>query len=343
MNRPANPPGPDPASQQRALESLAANIVRALGLVQVEEARRHFDALCSLVPGHPALEHIARQIAVIGFEWPLPRSAWRPGPRTPPAPGQVDLVAFHADMPAAPSEIHQKIDYLAVLALSFESAAIRAPQARRVLLTDEHTPIPAAMQVDEVIRYPIDLKRLMYERMRIQALYLGNRPPSRVSVLMDSDVVVNREPSAVFATDFDIGLTWRPEFADAPFNGGMIFVGEGDKGLGFYQRARACYDALAADPAVTSPFPRDLRAWWGDQFALAATVGHRSFAQRQGQGIAVDGIRVQFFPCDEYNFTMEPNVNYPHAAMAAKYFVHFKGNRKAMQSQYLQMMRANRA
>jgi hypothetical protein len=330
-------------SQQRALEAAASEIVRALSLARVGEARQHFAALRALVPGHPALDHIARQIAVIAFDWPLPRAAYDPAPRPAPAPDAIDLVAFHANMSAAPSEIHQKIDYLAVLALSFESAAIRAPRARRILLTDEHTPIPATMPVDEVLRFPVDLAKLMYERMRVQALYLGRRPASRASVLMDSDVVVNREPSPVFAQDFDIGLTWRPEFADSPFNGGMIFVGVGGKGLEFFDRARACYDGLVADPAVTAPFPRDLRAWWGDQFALAATVGYRDFAGRRGDGLEVAGIRTRFFPCSEYNFTIEPNVPYPSEVLAAKFFVHFKGNRKALQVQYVGKMRAGRA
>jgi hypothetical protein len=338
-----NPTGPDPNSQQRAVQAAIAEIVRTLGLARADEAKRHLATLRALVPGHPALEHIARQIAVVGFDWPLPRAPYEPAPRPAPAPDRIDLVAFHAAMAATPSGIHQKIDYLAVLALSFESAAIRAPMARRILLTDEHTPVPEAMRVDEVMRFPIDLTHLMYERMRIQDIYLGNRPASRASVLMDSDVVVNREPSQVFAQDFDIGLTWRPEFADAPFNGGMIFVGEGDRGHAFLQRARACYDALAADPAVTSLFPRDLRAWWGDQFALAATVGYRDYALRQGDGIEVAGIRARLFPCSEYNFTLEPGVNYPGDVLAAKYFVHFKGNRKALQAQYLAMMRAGRA
>jgi hypothetical protein len=325
------------------LQATAAAIVRALSLAEVDEARKQLAALRALVPGHPGLDHVSRQIAVIAFDWPLPRAPYSPAPRQAPEPDCVDLVAFHANMDTALSGIHEKIDYLEVLSLSFESAAIRAPRARRILLTDEHTPVPASMQVDEVIRHPIDLDKLMYERMRVQALYLAHRPASRVSVLMDSDVVVNREPSPVFAQDFDIGLTWRPEFADSPFNGGMIFVGVGGKGLEFFERARACYDALAADPVVTAAFPRELRGWWGDQFALAATVGYQDYARRQGDGLDVAGIRTRFFPCSEYNFTIEPNVPYPADVLAAKFFVHFKGNRKALQVQYLGKMRASRA
>jgi glycosyltransferase involved in cell wall biosynthesis len=74
----------------------------------------------------------------------------------------------------------------------------------------------------------------MFERMRLQELYLRDRAADRASVLMDSDVVVNSDPADIFSTDFDVGLTWRTEFPDAPFNGGMIFVAEGDAAAGDY-------------------------------------------------------------------------------------------------------------
>ena len=44
----------------------------------------------------------------------------------------------------------------------------------------------------------------------------------------------------------------------------------------------------------------------------------------------------------EGNFTVEAR-EYPPSFFAAKYFVHFKGNRKAMQAQYLDLMRSGKA
>lgn len=326
-------------AQEKVIQETADALVRALHRARVKDARAHFKKLRHLIPEHPALVHIARQIAVIDFRWPLPRAYKALAPRPVPAPDQLDLVAFHADMRVAPSGLHGPIDYLEVLALSFESAAIRAPQARRILLTDEHTQVPTSVPASEVIRYPVDLTRLMYERMRVQALYLASRPAGRFSVLMDTDVVVNREPSVIFASPFDVGLTWRTEFAEAPFNGGMIFVSEGAQGLAFFRQTLDCYDALAADPAVAGEFDRDLRAWWGDQFALAVTVGYEIYAKRRGDCIEVADVAVGLFPCEDYNFTLEPNTDYARETLAAKYFVHFKGNRKALQAKYLALMR----
>src|SRR5205085_8851302 len=131
----------------------------------------------------------------------------------------------------------------------------------------------------------------------------------RVSVLMDSDVVVNADPARVFTTEFDVGLTWRPEFPEAPFNGGVIFVGEGDGGRAFVAKALQCYEGLARHAPVMKSYPQGIKAWWGDQFAWAALAGFRAFAERKQEALSVDGIRVRFFPCAEYNFTIAANAS----------------------------------
>jgi hypothetical protein len=175
----------------------------------------------------------------------------------------------------------------------------------------------------------------------VQELFLRERDPARASVLMDSDVVVNRDPAPIFAADFDVGLTWRPEFPDAPFNGGMILAGPGRGAHGFFVRALECYRAMAADPQVAGAFDKDLKSWWGDQFAIAARVGFRAYAERNGAALSVDDARVAFFPCSEYNFTFEGGTYEPQA-LRGKYFLHFKGNRKSMQAQYLELMRSGK-
>ena len=52
------------------------------------------------------------------------------------------------------------------------------------------------------------------------------------------------------------------------------------------------------------------------------------------------GLRVRLFPCSDYNFTIEAERNYAREELRRKRFIHFKGNRKAMQSQYLARMRS---
>jgi hypothetical protein len=160
---------------------------------------------------------------------------------------------------------------------------------------------------------------------------------------MDVDVIPNRDPASIFAEDFDVGFTWRPEHPDAPINGGLIFVGPGDGGLAFLRAARRCYDTLAADAGLASLFDRDLRAWWGDQFAFVVMVGYRQFAAGEPQPMTVDGTRVRFFPCAEYNFTPNQNGSDGPEVLASRYFVHFKGNRKSLLARYLDQIKDSAA
>lgn len=331
-----NVPKPDGVRVQDLALEATAHLFRG----RADLAQQPLAQLVRALPHNEGVRLMQRQAAAIGFSWPGERAPYSPAPAAPPASGDLDLVAFHVDLPAAPSGFEGTPDYMAVLAHSFETARMRAPSARRILLTDEVTQVPATVAVDRVLRFPINREQIMLERMRVQTIYLRERGHARASVLMDSDVFVNVDPASVFSEDFDVGVTWRPEFPDAPFNGGMIFVAPGPGGQAFLEKALRCYEALALDPAVAAPFARDLRAWWGDQFALAALVGYREFAERVTSGITIDGIRVRFFPCETHNFTLEASQKYRTEELRQKIFIHFKGNRKALQAQYLAAMRA---
>ena len=326
------------------IEALYASAVDDLGRGRADLARPKLAAMWREMPGHPQLVQLAENVAVVEFPWPAERTPFTPTRRDPPPQENVDVVLFHVDLERAPSGVHEEgIDYKVVLAQSFESARLRAPRARRILITDERTAVPSAMPADDVLRFPIDTDRLMFERMRVQELYLRGRDASRASVLMDSDVIVNADPASVFAETFDVGLTWRPKLPDSPFNGGVIMAAESDGAARFLATALACYERLATDSAIAKLKPRDLKAWWGDQFAIAIVVGFRAFAER-GDAVAgcVDGIRVRYFPASDYNFVMEPGTAYSRDELKRKAFIHFKGNRKAMQSAYLAEMAAGK-
>jgi hypothetical protein len=297
--------------------------------------------LAARLPQHPAVLTMRRWAALIEFDWPAARGEATPAPRTLPAPQDIELVLFHADLPAtAPSGVHGRTDYMAAAAQSFAAAKERAPRARRILLTDEDTRVPDGVGAHDVIRMPLDGNRLMYERMRLQERHLAVRPAGRATVFMDVDVATNRDPAEIFAQDFDIGLTWRAEFPEAPINGGLLFVGPGPRGQAFFREALRCYDALATDARIAPLFERDLRAWWGDQYALVLMVGYRQLAERIAGGMTVGDARVQFFSCDEYNFTPEPNARYENGFLDSRFFLHFKGNRKSMQAEYLKRIGA---
>lgn len=310
--------------------------VRLLTLGEVEQARECIRSLQQFIPEHPVVVDLKRRAAVIDFNYPLERVAFEPSTRPLPEQSSIELVAFHAESLCAPNGAAH--DYLPALRYCFESAALRAPAAKRILLSDEHSKIPVDIGVHEVRRFPLNMHQLMYERMRVQLLYLEQRAAEKFSLLIDSDVLINKDPCAIFAQQFDIGLTWRREVTHAPFNGGAIFVSDGTNGTAFFKYALDCYQKIAAAPDITMLYPNDLRGWWGDQFALAATVGHRAYARKHSAGLSVGSVRVLFFPCNDYNFTA-PEGGHDPTQLAGKFLIHYKGNRKGMQANYLAAMR----
>jgi hypothetical protein len=324
------------------LDQIAQEVRRHLERGDVEHAGSLVAVLQRAVPGSPTVQMLRGQLAVIGFPIHARRASALISGGREIGQDQIDLVAFHVDMPTAPSGIHDAIDYIKTLQLTFSAAAIKAPLARRIILTDNATEFPEGIGAHEIIRLALDKSALMYERMRLQLAYLQARPDGRASVLMDTDVVINRDPAGIFNQEFDIGLTWRTGFPDAPFNGGLIFVGPGRQGMSFFTDAIACYDNLAAARGLAEFFNGSLKAWWGDQFALAALAGYREFGQRLSDGVLVNEVVVAYLPCDQFNTTLDPGINYELDDLRRKYAIHFKGNRKGMLTEYVALLQAGR-
>lgn len=327
------------------LRALYLRTVHALTRGRPAEARDCLNALADAVTDYQlAVLELARQLAVQSCEWPAERRPFAPESCAMPASEQIDLVTFHVDLPESPSGIHEPMDFGSLLSDWLAAAEAVAPAARTILLTDEHTTLHEALPFDVVVRSPIDRDRLMYERMRVQCEYLLAREPDRASVLLDSDAIVNADPCGLFAQTGDLGLTWRAGFPTAPFNGGAIFVSSGEGGPALLREALDCYDELVRHPNVAAAFECDLRAWWGDQYALALLVGYRNFAERgAAQGTYVDARTVRFLPCSRYNYTVEIDgaaATPDPKRLRDKFVVHFKGNRKSLQSEYVAQLRA---
>jgi hypothetical protein len=328
-------------SKALSLDETARAAMQCLERGRADLAGSYIDALMAAAPHHQTVRRLDLCRRVISVEAAAERHPAALGPRLQITQDRIDLVAFHVDLPAAPSGIHGQINYTEVLRLAFRAAALRAPKARRVILTDEKTVFPGDIGADEIRRLPLDPASIMYERTRLQAAYLERLEDGRSCVFMDSDIVVNRDPTEAFAQDFDVALTWRRGFPDAPFNGGLILVADAAKGRVFMKRVLDCYRHLLAEPRLAGLFDRSLKAWWGDQYALAVLVGYRAFGERSGDAMIIDGVRAGFLPCDEYNVTLEPDRQYARDELRRKYFVHFKGNRKAMLARYVGLMADN--
>lgn len=277
------------------------------------------------------LQRYERMLSIVHYEWPGLREGVELGQRREsPEESQIDLVTFYSDLPNDLVLSHRQSSACSVGLWCLAATRI-APRARRVLLWGNPADPPSDAGVHEVMRVRVNPSQLMFDRMRAYSSYLRTRNPGRFSVLMDNDVVCNRRFAEAFARDFDVGLTIRWESIAAPINGGIILVASGAAGLSFMERTIACYRALSQCPDIQRVHGRRLTAWWGDQFALHLSVGQR--ALREHESVRLEGVNIALLPCDSYNYSPRA----PRDVRSQdKFFVHFKGGRKAWMATYLE-------
>lgn len=228
----------------------------------------------------------------------------------------VNFVAFHMAM-------KDPDPYAEMVRLMAASARKLHPNCRVVLLTDEYTKVPG-LHEDATIRGAIDPDKIMFFRMAIQTAYMRSKFFDTHTVLIDTDILVNRSLDGVFAHDFDVGLTWRRELPGQPFNGGVIFLKPGGKAEAFMNEALALYTRLR-DPKV------NLLKWYGDQIALAKTVDVEDREVERLGRVERHGAKIQFFPCRTHNFTPDRELT---KRSEERYLIHFKGQRKDMMKPY---------
>ena len=126
---------------------------------------------------------------------------------------------------------------------------------------------------------------------------------------IDTDVIVQKDMSPVFAFDFDVALTWRSELIHdpngvnitilMPFNTGVIF----SRNPFFWEEA------------VRFVIDKDI-GWYSDQIAVASLSNH---------------FNVLKLHCDNFNYTPKNEDD----NLSARYAVHYKGKaRKFMNIKY---------
>lgn len=257
-----------------------------------------------------------------------------------------EIVLFHVDPPHPPPLHFTDIPHRVLFELCVRSIRHYSPSSRIVLLTDETTQIAAACPDVECIRhFGIRTEWMMYERSRLYLEHVIRRHKegsARGIVLMDTDIVVARDLSEIFALAFDAGLTVRhvpgtelDDFgvprntgAASPINGGVVFAKPTQGAVSFFTEQMRMYDHLHEHAHLSfGAAVSDIRSWGGDQFALMAMVG-RQLLQQAPQTLEHRGALVRFFDCDRYNFSPELNGSATVDYLRTKYIIHMKGPRK---------------
>jgi len=272
-----------------------------------------------------AVERLKR-LAITEFSKNLSRADLRLYSQVAPVSKPAHFVFFHVDAGTHGLSQVAGTDYHALLARTV-AVARRHADARITVLTDRHTKFDPSLGIDELVRDDVNTAQLMYERMRLQRAYIARVGGANV-IFLDTDVLINRDPSDLFDGSFDIGLLWRTDFPDSPFLGGAILACANAAALRFYDLALEAYHELESFPAVQVRHPDGIRRWWGDQYALAAVVDWGRFARRTSDRIQVEGTTIRFLAEREYCRVPSSKAPADLIDLRRPYLLHFKGNRK---------------
>jgi hypothetical protein len=301
-------------------------------------AEASFGKALAGAPGHPWAQKISAYPAVMAEPLAIERRALA---RMEPAAAQatelpVDLVYFFT----APADQARAAEYWRLFGPSVASARRVYPGCRVVLLTDRGTQAPADIGFDLTLRADLPAGELMLNRMKANLAYLEHiaaQGGATAAVLTESDCVMQRDLRPLLGRGAALVLTSRSNFVDEaedlePCNTGTMVLDlrEAPMLSSFFGHCAAAIASLENRPAVRRAFARPIREWRGDQLAVGAVLGWREFNEHVLSGrtdrLEAGGCTVGFVPSDPYNFGFEPGLD--PAVLAAKYVLHYKGERK---------------
>jgi hypothetical protein len=242
----------------------------------------------------------------------------------------LHFVTFHADLSRTDESAHPHTElaqrqYVRMIEMLFVSARRAHPKSRCTVLTTRGTNLDDLPKWINRVDCEAGADTLMRDRMAAQISFLDLDSFDLPMVLIDSDVLVTRPLSDVFAQDFDVGLTWR-EVDTMPFNGGVLFLNNvrPDAVRSFF---KAVFDIYNARHLHRSK-------WFGDQTAIAEFVGLGVEQVAAAPQVTKEGVRVLFLPCETYNYSPENEMSAIRTPLGDKAILHFKGARKALMHCY---------
>ena len=233
----------------------------------------------------------------------------------------IDIVFFHIDLSQETQADRLSDHYREMMGMLIHSAKSSIPKCRLVMLTDLHTQAPEG--VDEVMRSDVAIAPLMISNIALQKMYLEKVNEPRNIVFVDTDILIQRDLIPVFQemarSGANLGLTYRSDIPEMPFNYGVIFAQNHPLVVKFW-------DELLQGIGMLSD---QFKNWYGNQIVLTTMLDRAmlpgndeiSFA-----GCLIENLNVTLLPCRRYNFTPDT----PEDIDEQTYVLHFKGDCKQL-------------
>lgn len=248
----------------------------------------------------------------------------------------LNVFLYHADMGDAGKLDYRDIkmdttrfDYCAVLQAFVASIRRWHPDANIFLATSKDSTFDELASAGvHVVPLDINPGQPMYERVCAMYAYTHSDAFDADTLLLDSDAFLNSNIGTYLEIDSDVAVTFRDVRGFMPVNEGVIFAKATNLEAVrlFFRRYLATYESLSNDARVNA-FYGDIRKWRGGQLSLNAIT--RNAAPFSPYRILfLDGVRLQTWPCDPFNFSYEYGQNVGPEQLSSKVVVHLKGSRK---------------
>jgi hypothetical protein len=234
------------------------------------------------------------------------------------------VIAYHVEIPrdGPTGEMGRRHDrwggreYERLLSMLADSARRAIPGCRLVFATDMDTPLNPASPWERFRKARGDY-RIGVHRMVTHAAFLDSQPPGKY-LFVDTDVLINRDPTELF--EFDVGVCAPFPGERAKLNAGVVYVNNPRSGVEWF---------LTVAEAVRNLSPEE-QVWMGDQFAMEIILFTPERIWRDE--MTWSGHRIGVLPSMTANWSPARDHKPPDGEHA--FVWHFKGPRKPRMAEF---------
>ena len=224
-----------------------------------------------------------------------------------------------------PTIDHSKIKHLELVRWTIQAIQDIVPQAEIIVCTDEEFGEQLKDLKPTILIPSVERNRPMYYRARTYNTIIQNRWTNGVTVFLDSDAIVLKDPSALpEQLEFKIGVTARYAPNLMPINEGVIICeSQSQECVDFFAHYMGTYESIKEDRKIQSVTGNDLMRWRGGQLSLNAVCpGNKMLDARDSNRY------LKILPCSIYNYAVKSKNEINSLREKNIYIAHIKGKAK---------------
>ena len=255
---------------------------------------------------------------------------------TPIGESPITFVIYHVPFEASkdksigsfdvPTIDHSKIKHLELVRWTIKAIQENVPQAEIVVCTDEEFGAKLSDLKPTILVPEVERNRPMYYRARTYNTIIQNRWTNVVTIFLDSDAIVLKDPSQLpTQLNFKVGVTARFAPNLMPINEGVIITqSQSQECVDFFAHYMGTYEFIKNDSTIQTVTGNDLMRWRGGQLSLNAACGACKLIDFRDSTT-----NIKLLPCNKYNYAVQNKAEVHLLKQKEEiYIAHIKGKAK---------------